>query len=156
MHGWRLLGLSCLDLMTDKCALSYLLITLSTFYPRYGFLFELSMYIDMMHTVLQYGVTYGPPLIAPTNCNYWIMLPQWMKFYYTDRRVLFAMHAGNELFYAMLYLSYFTSGPLDMFVILAVICFPVAVLKSAIACLHVIPILVFFVVVVIIEQLIRP
>ena len=44
---------------------------------------------------------------------------------------------GNELFYAMLYLSYFTSGPLYMFVILAVICFPVAVLKSAIACLQV-------------------
>lgn len=38
----------------------------------------------------------------------------------------------------MLYLSYFTSGPLYMFVILAVICFPVAVLKSAIACLQVI------------------
>ena len=37
----------------------------------------------------------------------------------------------------MLYLSYFTSGPLYMFVILAVICFPVAVLKSAIACLQV-------------------
>ena len=44
---------------------------------------------------------------------------------------------GNELFYAMLYLSYFTSGPLYMFVILAVVCFPVAVLKSAIACLQV-------------------
>ena len=41
------------------------------------------------------------------------------------------------MFYAMLYLSYFTSGPLYMFVILAVICFPVAVLKSAIACLQV-------------------
>ena len=37
----------------------------------------------------------------------------------------------------MLYLSYFTSGPLYMFVILAVVCFPVAVLKSAIACLQV-------------------
>ena len=44
---------------------------------------------------------------------------------------------GNELFYAMLYLSYFTTGPLYMFYILAVICFPVAVLKSGIACLQV-------------------
>ena len=43
---------------------------------------------------------------------------------------------GNELFYAMLYLSYFTSGPLYMFIILAVVCFSVAVLKSAIACLQ--------------------
>ena len=44
---------------------------------------------------------------------------------------------GNELFYAMLYLSYFTTGPLYMFYILAVICFPVAVLKTGIACLQV-------------------
>ena len=50
---------------------------------------------------------------------------------------------GNELFYAMLYLSYFTSGPLYMFVILAVICFPVAVLKSAIACLQVTFVIIF-------------
>ena len=45
----------------------------------------------------------------------------------------------------MLYLSYFTSGPLYMFVILAVICFPVAVLKSAIACLQVIFVFIFIV-----------
>ena len=44
---------------------------------------------------------------------------------------------GNELFYAMLYLSNFTTGPLYMFYILAVICFPVAVLKTGIACLQV-------------------
>ena len=45
----------------------------------------------------------------------------------------------------MLYLSYFTSGPLYMFVILAVICFPVAVLKSAIACLQVTFVFIFIV-----------
>ena len=43
---------------------------------------------------------------------------------------------GNELFYAMLYLSYFTSGPLYIFYILAVVCFPVALLKSGIALLQ--------------------
>ena len=77
-----------------------------------------------------------------------------MKLYYTDRKVLFGMCAGelgvrsrvissifdnegNELFYAMLYLCHFTSGPFYMFTILAVICFPVAVLKSGIALLQV-------------------
>ena len=60
-----------------------------------------------------------------------------MKLYYTDRRVLFAMCAGNELFYAMLYLCHFTSGSFYMFAILATLCFPVAVLKSAIALLQV-------------------
>ena len=43
---------------------------------------------------------------------------------------------GNELFYAMLYLSYFTSGPFYLFYILAVLCFPVALLKSGIALLQ--------------------
>ena len=77
-----------------------------------------------------------------------------MKLYYTDRKVLFGMCAGedrqmsryliyqiiniegNELFYAMLYLSYFTSGPFYLFYILAVLCFPVALLKSGIALLQ--------------------
>ena len=111
-----------------------LLTTLSTFYPSFMFLFQLSMTIDIschwlhVHTALLQGST-SHKFIDPTG-NYW------MKLYYTDRRVLFAMCAGNELFYAMLYLSYFTSGPLYMFIILAVVCFPVAVLKSAIACLQ--------------------
>ena len=78
-----------------------------------------------------------------------------MKLYYTDRKVLFGMCAGgswvsadlsvftnnryiagNEMFYAMLYLSYFTSGPFYLFYILAVLCFPVALLKSGIALLQ--------------------
>ena len=37
----------------------------------------------------------------------------------------------------MLYLCHFTSGPFYMFTILAVICFPVALLKSGIALLQV-------------------
>ena len=43
---------------------------------------------------------------------------------------------GNELFYAMLYLCHFTTGPAYLFAILAVLCFPVALLKSAIALLQ--------------------
>ena len=46
-------------------------------------------------------------------------------------------HAGNELFYAMLYLLNFTWGPLYLFVPLAVLTFPVAVAKSGIALLQV-------------------
>ena len=80
-----------------------------------------------------------------------------MRLYYTDRKVLFGMcaggqsgdlgrsqsvftnhldTAGNELFYAMLYLCHFTSGPFYLFSIVAVVCFPVAILKSAIALLQ--------------------
>ena len=49
-----------------------------------------------------------------------------MHLYYTSRPVLFAMCAGNELFYASLYLLHFTSGPLYIFNVVAVLCFPVA------------------------------
>jgi hypothetical protein len=45
--------------------------------------------------------------------------------------------AGNELFYAMLYLLNFTTGPFYLFVPLAVITFPVAVAKTGIALLQV-------------------
>ncbi len=60
-----------------------------------------------------------------------------MRLYYTSRPVLFGMCAGNEIFYASLYLLHFTEGPLYIFYFTAVVCFPVAVAKSAIALLQV-------------------
>lgn len=41
-----------------------------------------------------------------------------MRLYYTDRTVLFVMCMGNEMFYASLYLLYFTTGPLSKFAII--------------------------------------
>lgn len=35
-----------------------------------------------------------------------------MNVYYTNRTVLFCMCAGNEAFFAALYLLYFTEGPI--------------------------------------------
>ena len=61
-----------------------------------------------------------------------------MHIYYTSRPVLFGMCAGNELFYASLYLLHFTQGPLYIFYFTAVVCFPVAVAKTGIALLQVI------------------
>jgi len=138
-HAARMLGQSSkfgamLDMLTDRCATMGLLTTLCTFYPSFMFLFQLSMVIDIschwlhIHTSLLQGAT-SHKFVDPTG-NYW------MRLYYTDRRVLFGMCAGNELFYAMLYLSYFTTGPLYMFYLLAVLTFPVAVAKSGIALLQ--------------------
>ena len=91
-----------------------------------------------------------------------------MRLYYTSRPVLFCMCAGNELFYASLYLLNFTSGPFYIFNIgkftyyvflkkqvitfetkmdrntlykyflisVAMVCFPIAIAKSAIALLQ--------------------
>ena len=56
-----------------------------------------------------------------------------MRIYYSSRPVLFGMCAGNEIFYASLYLLHFTSGPFYIFNITAVLCLPVAMAKLAIA-----------------------
>ena len=56
-----------------------------------------------------------------------------IRIYYTSRPVLFGMCAGNEIFYASLYLLHFTNGPFYIFNITAVLCFPVAIAKLAIA-----------------------
>jgi len=138
-HAARLLNQSSkfgamLDMLTDRCATMCLLTTLSTFYPSFIFFFQLSMTIDIschwlhLHTSLLEGKG-SHKFVDPTG-NWF------MKMYYTDRRVLFAMCAGNELFYASLYLLHFTWGPLYLFAPLAVLTFPVAVAKSAIAVLQ--------------------
>ncbi len=56
-----------------------------------------------------------------------------MRIYYTSRPVLFGMCAGNEIFYASLYLLHFTYGPFYIFYVTAILCFPVAIAKLAIA-----------------------
>jgi len=135
-HAARLLNQSSkfgamLDMLTDRCALMCLLTTLSTFYPGAMFFFQLSMTVDIschwlhMHTSLLEGKG-SHKFVDPTG-NWF------MHLYYTNRKVLFAMCAGNELFYAMLYLCHFTWGPLYIFPIIAVLTLPVALGKLFIA-----------------------
>jgi len=138
-HAARMLGQSSkfgamLDMLTDRCATMCLLATLCTFYPSATFLFQLSMTIDIschwlhLHTSLLEGKT-SHKFQDPTG-NWF------MHKYYTDRKVLFAMCAGNEFFYASLYLLHFTWGPLYIFPVVAVLTFPVAIAKSGIALLQ--------------------
>lgn len=102
-----------LDMLTDRCATMCLLATLCTFYPSWMFFFQLSMTIDIschwihLHTSLVQGSASHKFVDASGNPI--------MRLYYTSRPVLFAMCAGNELFYASLYLLHFTSGPFYIF-----------------------------------------
>ena len=63
-----------------------------------------------------------------------------MRVYYTNRTVLGFMCLFNELFYAALYLLHFTPGPLllgfSTFKLLAIVSFPVAVVKTGISVIH--------------------
>ncbi|KAF3430536.1 hypothetical protein E2986_12581 [Frieseomelitta varia] len=63
-----------------------------------------------------------------------------MRMYYTNRTVLFIMCAGNEAFYAALYLLYFTQGPtflgISLFKLVMYLSAPIAFIKAGISLLH--------------------
>lgn len=128
-----------LDQLTDRAALLCLLMTLGHLYPKYMLLFQLSATLDIVaHWIhiwasMMKGAESHKAVDLSTN--------QVLRIYYTSRPVLFCMCAGNELFYSMLYLSYFTSGPtlifgLGLWPFLAFLSFPVAFVKSVISAVH--------------------
>ena len=98
-----------LDLITIRCTQMCMLATLCTFYPQWMFLFQLSMTIDIschwiyLYTcVLQGSASHG--LEDPSGNPI-------MRQYWTSQPTLFAMRAGNELFYASLYFLHFPLFP---------------------------------------------
>ncbi|PIK52255.1 CDP-diacylglycerol--inositol 3-phosphatidyltransferase [Apostichopus japonicus] len=130
-----------LDQLTDRCATMCLLVTLSVFYPDYMFWFQLSMALDVashwlhLHCSTMQGQTSHKFIDASGNPV--------LRIYYTSRPFLFFMCAGNELFYAMLYLLYFQDGPpifgiVGMFELVAYMTAPIALAKSAISLVHLI------------------
>jgi CDP-diacylglycerol--inositol 3-phosphatidyltransferase len=127
-----------LDMLTDRCATLCLLMALCHFYPQWMFLFQLSAAIDVashwlhLHSSIMRGADSHKSIDLSGNTV--------LRVYYTNRIVLFCMCAGNELFYAMLYLSYFTHGPkvasIGLWPAMAVAFFPVAFVKSLISLIH--------------------
>jgi len=105
-------------------------------------LFQLSATIDMashwlhMHSTDIRGVKSHKSVDETTNPV--------LKLYYTSRPFLFFMCAGNEAFYALLYLNKFTCGPVfplinvGLWQVLCVLCFPVALIKTIISLVHLI------------------
>jgi CDP-diacylglycerol--inositol 3-phosphatidyltransferase len=96
-----------LDMVTDRstttCLLGYLCVT----YPRHLFWFQCLMALDLsshymqMNSSLVCGATSHKSIDKTENTL--------LRLYYTDRRVLFLVCAGNELFYILLYLVSFDS-----------------------------------------------
>ncbi|XP_069100194.1 CDP-diacylglycerol--inositol 3-phosphatidyltransferase isoform X2 [Pleurodeles waltl] len=131
-----------LDMLTDRCATMCLLVNLSLLYPSYTILFQLSMTIDVashwlhLHSSTLRGSDSHKAIDLSGNPV--------LRLYYTSRPVLFAMCAGNELFYCMLYLLHFSEGPavglgdLGVFRLLLWVCAPIASLKTLISIVHLI------------------
>ncbi|XP_067940077.1 CDP-diacylglycerol--inositol 3-phosphatidyltransferase-like [Watersipora subatra] len=129
-----------LDQLTDRCATACLLITLAMFYPDYAMLFQMSTALDIashwlhLHSTILSGRTSHKAIDLDENPI--------LHFYYTNRKFLFFMCAGNEMFYTGLYLLFFTPGPtvagIGLFKLLTVLAAPVAVVKSLISFIHLI------------------
>ncbi|XP_011498439.1 PREDICTED: CDP-diacylglycerol--inositol 3-phosphatidyltransferase [Ceratosolen solmsi marchali] len=127
-----------LDQLTDRAGTMCLLVTLAQFYPAYTFWFQISMTIDIvchwiyLHTTVLQGKTSHKFIDMSENAI--------MNVYYTNRTVLFCMCAGNEAFYAALYLLNFTEGPvlfgISLFKAVTYISAPIAFIKALISLLH--------------------
>ncbi|XP_018328668.1 CDP-diacylglycerol--inositol 3-phosphatidyltransferase [Agrilus planipennis] len=127
-----------LDQLTDRCGTMCLCAVLAHFYPKYSFLFLMSMTVDVachwiyIHASLLQGKTSHKFIDMSENPI--------MNIYYTNRTVLFFMCFGNEAFYSTLYLLYFTEGPIiagiSLFRALLYLSLPIAIVKSGISILH--------------------
>ncbi|XP_014664974.1 PREDICTED: CDP-diacylglycerol--inositol 3-phosphatidyltransferase-like [Priapulus caudatus] len=127
-----------LDMLTDRCATMCLLVTLSLFYPRWMFWFQLSMTVDIsshwlhLHSSTVSGATSHKAIDLSGNPI--------LRLYYTSRPVLFFMCAGNEMFYSMLYICHFTVGPtlfgVGLWQLLCVLAAPVTLVKTGISLVH--------------------
>jgi len=127
-----------LDQLTDRCGTLGLLVALSLFYPKYIFLFQISMTIDIachwlyLHSALLLGRSSHKAIDISSNSV--------MRIYYESRTVLGFLCLTNELFYCSLYVYYFTPGPsiagLSLIRLLVAFCAPFAMVKTAISLIH--------------------
>jgi CDP-diacylglycerol--inositol 3-phosphatidyltransferase len=121
-----------LDQLTDHCGTACLMVMLSVFYPSFAFFFQMSLTVDIsmhwihLHTSLLQGKS--------SHKNMSENEPYLLQLYYTNKKLLFVMCAGNELFYVALYLMHFYKS--KFWILLAIICFPIAIAKWLMAILQ--------------------
>ncbi|XP_072044647.1 CDP-diacylglycerol--inositol 3-phosphatidyltransferase-like isoform X2 [Amphiura filiformis] len=129
-----------LDQLTDRAGTLGLLIMLGTLYPSYVFWFQISACLDIvshwlhLHSSATSGKSSHKSIDLSGNPV--------LHLYYTNRQFLFFMCSGNELFYAMVYLLYFTEGPslyfIGLFRLIVYLTAPISLVKSGISLIHLI------------------
>ncbi|EAZ63699.1 phosphatidylinositol synthase [Scheffersomyces stipitis CBS 6054] len=94
-----------LDMVTDRCATSSLIVYLGTLYPKYTFFWQLLVSLDLashymhMYAMLSSGST--------SHKNVDSTQSRILSLYYTNRTVLFFVCLANEVFYVAIYLHYY-------------------------------------------------
>ncbi|KAI8782935.1 CDP-diacylglycerol--inositol 3-phosphatidyltransferase [Biomphalaria glabrata] len=129
-----------LDQLIDRITTMCLCATLCHLYPNYMLFFQFAMALDIfshwMHvqSSVQKGNTSHKKIDLSANPI--------LRYYYHNQVVLFTMCAANELFFCMLYLNYFTTGPVipligvGLWKFVCVICAPLAILKMVISAIQ--------------------
>ncbi|CAF5179733.1 unnamed protein product, partial [Rotaria magnacalcarata] len=113
-HAARALGQSTkfgamFDMLVDRCSTMCLCFVLAMFYPKWALFFQLWAAIDVashwlhLHAATVKGSESHKKIDLSGNPI--------LRLYYTSRKVLFTMCAGNELWFSMLYMLHFGEGP---------------------------------------------
>ncbi|KAK5997839.1 Phosphatidylinositol synthase [Cladobotryum mycophilum] len=104
-----------LDMVTDRCTTSCLLVFLSTAMPRWAIVFQGLIALDFashymqMYTTLVIGGA-GSSHKDVNKSQNWLM-----NLYYSNKIVLFTLCALNELFFISLYLLSFSSQVIPLY-----------------------------------------
>ncbi|XP_014270243.1 CDP-diacylglycerol--inositol 3-phosphatidyltransferase [Halyomorpha halys] len=126
-----------LDQLTDRCGTTGLLITLSNFYPKYMFFFQISVTIDI---ACHWLYLHSQQLRGRSSHKFQDVTDNKIMALYYQKGPLLFMCMTNEAFYASLYLLYFAEGPmiagLGLFRMVALATGPFAVLKAIISLIH--------------------
>ncbi|EDO31331.1 predicted protein, partial [Nematostella vectensis] len=126
-----------LDMLTDRCVTTALIMMLGVFYPKFLFLFQFLVCLDITsHWIhVQSAMLKGDShKKIDLSGNYFLRV-------YYKKVVLFTFCAGNELFFCCLYLAHFTPGPIislaghsaGLWIILAYVTAPICLLKQLVS-----------------------
>ncbi|KAK3083524.1 hypothetical protein FSP39_024736, partial [Pinctada imbricata] len=127
-----------LDMLIDRCTTMCLLAALCHFYPSYMMFFQFSMALD----ITSHWIHVQSSMMKGSDSHKKIDLSAHpvLRHYYHNRIILFVMCSANELFYCMLYMVYFSSGPqilgIGIFKLILWLSAPLSIIKSLISVLQ--------------------
>ncbi|KAI0472267.1 CDP-diacylglycerol-inositol 3-phosphatidyltransferase-like protein PIS [Xylaria cf. heliscus] len=98
-----------LDMVTDRCTTSCLLVFLSSAFPRWAIVFQGLISLDFASHYIHMYATLAMGGSAESHKNVDKSRSWLLNLYYTNRTVLFVTCALNELFFIALYLLSFSS-----------------------------------------------
>ncbi|XP_064391599.1 CDP-diacylglycerol--inositol 3-phosphatidyltransferase-like [Halichondria panicea] len=127
-----------LDMVTDRCATTCLLMTLCLFYPSWMLVWQCIVALDISSHWIQ---MYSALVVGDTSHKVTDLTANPIMRYYYKRPILFTFCAANELFFASLYMLYFTPGPtltvfgyeVGAWYLVAIVTFPVSFLKQVVS-----------------------